>query len=173
MKIAILGYSGSGKSTLAKHLSNVYHLPLMHLDQVKFVSNWQVREQTEAKQLVREYLVQDSWIIEGNYSDFYQKERLSDATQIILLEFSRWTCLKRIIKRYLTYKNTTRPDMAANCPEKIDGEFLWWILYKGRTKKKRLANKRIVENYPKKTVVLRNQKELTNFYQSIQKNKGS
>lgn len=76
MKIAILGYSGSGKSTLARTLSNHYKVPVLYLDTVQFLPNWIERDKDEGMQLVLEFMKNDSWVIDGNYSKFYQRERL-------------------------------------------------------------------------------------------------
>lgn len=79
MKIAILGYSGSGKSTLAKHLADAYGIPLLHLDRVQFESNWQVRDSQQARAIVRDFMRQGDWVIDGNYKRFYRQERLEQA----------------------------------------------------------------------------------------------
>ena len=60
-------------------------------------------------------------------------------------------------------KNTTRPDMAEGCNEKMDLEFAMWILRDGRTKRTRERYKNIQEKYGAKTVVIKNQKELDTF----------
>ena len=49
--------------------------------------------------------------------------------------------------------------------EKIDGEFLWWVLYKGRNKAKRQHYQAIQKQYPEKVIVIKNQQQLTRFYQ--------
>ena len=56
MKIAILGYSGSGKSTLARALGELYGVPVLHLDTVQFLPDWQVREQDEQLAIVQDFM---------------------------------------------------------------------------------------------------------------------
>ena len=65
MKVAILGYSGSGKSTLAKYISEKQQIPCLHLDTVQFMENWQIRSDEDAKSVVKEYLKQKNWVIDG------------------------------------------------------------------------------------------------------------
>ena len=161
MKIAILGYSGSGKSTLTKQLSKHYNIPALFLDTVQFVPNWQERDRDEARQIVKNFMQNDSWVIDGNYTGFYQRERLEQADKIIYLNFPRRICLYRAYRRYLENKNTTREDMAEGCVEKMDFEFMWWILHKGRSKEKRDKYKEIVEEFKDKVVVLKNPKEVS------------
>jgi len=165
MKIAVMGYSGSGKSTLASFFAKKEELPLLHLDQVNFVDNWQEREGAASKEIVEQFLTQKNWVIDGNYRRFSHDQRLADADKIYLLLFSRWRCLMRVLKRTMIYFRKNRPDMAANCPERLDGDFLLWILYYGRSKEKQASFQKISEQYADKVVIIRNQKELDKVYQ--------
>lgn len=104
MKITLLGYSGSGKSTLAAYLSKAKQIPVLHLDTVQFIENWQEREYQEALVIVKNFMLQNSWVIDGNYTKFYQEERLAEADQIILLLFSPLVSLRRVINRRIKYQ---------------------------------------------------------------------
>lgn len=163
MKICVIGYSGSGKSTLSKQLSVHYNIPLLYLDTVEFESNWKERDKDEAKAIVRKFMENESWVIDGNYRGYYQTERLSVCDRIILMDFNRFTCLKRVINRYRTNRNKTRESITDGCIEKLDSEFIWWILYKGRTKAVRKHYSDIVSEYKDKCTVIRNQKELDRY----------
>ena len=59
-------------------------------------------------------------------------ERLDTADTVVFLDFNRFICLFRVIKRYLNYRGRSRPDMGEGCPEKLDAEFLRWVLLDGR-----------------------------------------
>lgn len=170
MKIAILGFSGSGKSTLASFLSKRYQLPLLHLDRVQFERDWKERDSDEGRAIVQEFLdTHDSWVIDGNYSKFYKERRLEEADEIVLLLFNRFSSLQRALKRYIKNRGNTRADIADGCIEKIDLEFILWILKNGRTKDKREGYENILKKYPEKTVVLKNQKELNSYYKKNQR----
>lgn len=167
MKIAILGYSGSGKSTFGKYLSNQFHIPLLYLDTVQFEANWKERDRDEACSIVQDFMNQDQWIIEGNYLSFLQAKRLEQADYVICLLFSRWNCLLRAWKRYIRFRNQERESMASGCIEKMDLEFMWWILYKGRTRKKQQHFQDIINQYPEKTIILKNQRQLDTCMQNL------
>ena len=167
MKIAILGYSGSGKSTLARKLGDFYGIPVLHLDQVQFLPGWEVRDPADSRGIVRAFLEQESWIIDGNYSGFLQEERLEQADQILLLTFSRAACLLRVWRRYRIYRGRTREDMAAGCPEKLDAEFLRWVLWEGRTSARRRHYRDVVQRYPDKSLRLKNQRQLDRFLATL------
>ena len=164
MKIAIIGHSGSGKSTLAGTLGKELDIPIMHMDTVFWLSGWQMREKEEQIQIVSEFLNKnENWIIDGNYTAILQEERLESADQIIYLNFNRFTSLWRAVKRYYKYRGKSRESMTVGCDEKLDWEFIWWILYRGRNKKKRAEFKVIRDKYPEKFTEIKSQKELENF----------
>lgn len=167
MKIAIIGHSGAGKSTLARQLAENYSIEVLHLDTVNFLPNWQERPEEESLEIVAEFMQKESWIIEGNYRAFYQKERMEQADEIVFLNFNRFTCLHRAIKRARKYKHGTRPDMAEGCAEKMDGEFAWWVFCKGRNRKRRKHYNSIVKQYNEKTTVLKNTKQVKNYLEKI------
>ena len=166
MKIAILGYSGAGKSTLAQTLSARFGLPVLHLDRVHWAENWTERDDAEKQRLALDFMDKNSdggWVIDGNYSNLLRARRLEEADQIILLLFNRFSSLCRVTKRYFRYRGHSRPDMGEGCTEKLDAAFVYWVLWRGRSRKKRQSYAMILAQYPEKTVVLRNQRQLDRF----------
>lgn len=164
MKIMIIGYSGSGKSTLAEKLSKETDTPVLHLDSVNWLPGWQIREQKSQVGIVNSFMdTHGSWIIEGNYTKILNERRLQEADLILELLFGRINCYLRVLRRLRTYKGTSRPDMTEGCNEKIDWEFTRWIFYDGRNRKKRQLYQSYQNNYPDKTIVIRNQRQLDKF----------
>ena len=149
MKIVIIGHSGSGKSTLANILGQYYACPVLHLDNIHFASNWQEKTDKEMVSAMSSFMLQDHWV----------------ADCIIYLNFNRFNCFFWAFRRYLKQKGQTRPDMAAGCQEKFDLEFIKWILIDGRLKEKVKKYQTIIDNYPHKTILLKNQRQL-NVYQA-------
>jgi adenylate kinase family enzyme len=84
----------------------------------------------------------ERWIMDGSY-DRTLHIRLPRADVVILLDFPRLLCTRRVIKRMLTNLGTVRPDMADGCPEKFAPSFLRfvWNYHRDRmpTVKRRLA----------------------------------
>lgn len=166
MKICIIGYSGAGKSTLAKKLSKFYNINHLHLDSVHFLPNWNERNDKEMDDIVNDFISKnDSWIIDGNYRRI-AKGRFNNADIIIFLAYNRLTCLKGVISRYNKYKNKTREDMASGCNEKLDKEFLSWVLFTGRTKERYNLYKSLVNN-AKEGYIFKNRKQLYKYLKSI------
>lgn len=169
MKIAIMGYSGSGKSTLCRNLSEKYNIPALHLDAVNFLPNWEKREEHEKQCLVTSFLNNNSegWVIDGNYTKLSYERRVEEADIVIQMLFGRLNCLWRCTKRYHTYKGQSRPDMAEGCNEKLDWEFVKWILWEGRTRQAAERYKKLRKTYPEKVVVIKNQKQLDRFMKEM------
>lgn len=163
MKIAILGFSGSGKSTLAKQLSEYYGIPLLYLDCVNFKENWAVRDREECRKTVNAFMQKDSWVIDGNYSEMYQAERLSQADRIIILQYNRFVCMRGAFKRNHDYKGRVRESMADGCTERMDFWFFTWVIFKQYSRKRKNKFKSIKEKYPDKTVILKSRNQLNSY----------
>ena len=161
--------SGSGKSTLAKRLGERYGLPVLHMDTVHFLPGWVERPFAEEEAIVRQFLDENAggWVIDGNYSKTCYARRLKEADKIIVLWFSPLVCLWRAIRRWQQNKGRVRESSAPGCEEKIDAEFVRWILHDGRTKQKWAKMERIGEKYPEKYVLIRNQRELDGFLKEL------
>lgn len=166
MKIVVMGYSGSGKSTLARQLGQHYGAAVLHLDSVHHLPGWQERDLEEERAIVGAFLDEhEGWVIDGNYSKTHYERRLAEADCIVLLLFGRLACLRRVAARYRRYRGSARPDMAAGCEEKLDGEFVRWVLWGGRSKTARQRYRKVQAQYPDKTVVLKDQREMDEFVQ--------
>ena len=134
MKIAIIGYSGSGKSTLARHLGRQYGLDVLYLDKVYWLPGWRERPKAETQGMVEAFLdTHSAWVIDGNYTSFSFERRIAEADRILFLNFNRFRCLSRAVARHRAYRGRSRPSITEGCPEKMDWEFFWWILCRGRT----------------------------------------
>ena len=166
MKIQIIGYSGAGKSTLAKYLSKFYNLPILHMDSLNFLSNGVERDRSELNQMVDKFLLEnESWVIEGNYFRI-SPIRYEQADLVIYLKYNRLTCLKGVIKRYKKFKHSSRPDMAEGCKERLNFSFLMWVIFLGRTRKRRRHMEEVVKN-AKSSLVFKNRKQLNKYLKEI------
>ena len=124
--ILITGDLASGKSTLARKLGNILNLPVVHLDQLFWQENWVEKDKEIFDNELISHLLQEKWIIDGCFIRTLPL-RLKYCDQVILLNYPTLTCMHRVIKRVITNKGKTRPDMANNCPEKFDLSFMKYI----------------------------------------------
>lgn len=167
-KIMIIGPSGAGKSTLARQLGEVLNLPVIHLDTFFWQPGW-VRPLHDEWRTQQEQLLQgDSWIVDGEFTNTLEI-RLAAADTIIMLDFPRILCLYRVFKRRFLFAGKTRPDMAQGCPEHIDQEFIWWIVWQYPTIGRRRTMQKIQEmNSAHKLIILRTPREVKRFVRGLQ-----
>lgn len=166
-KTVIIGYSGSGKSTLAQELGRRYQCEVLYMDRVHWLPGWKERDDEEKKKIVSEFMDRhDCWVIDGNYKSLDCERRMSEAIQIIFLNFPVLICLYRAVKRWTKYRGKSRESMTEGCNEKIDIEFLWWILHEGRDKSHRAWYQKICEDYGDKVIVLKRPKEVRRLLRS-------
>ncbi len=128
-RIVIVGRSGSGKSTLARALGECLGLPVTHLDALYWQPGWQPTPDRPAFDArVLEIVAGERWIIDGGYTSTLP-QRLRRADTVVVMMAPLWLCLRRVLWRLVAYRGgRTRPDMAPGCPEKVDLEFLGYIL---------------------------------------------
>ena len=128
-----------------------------------------MREESEKQSLVTSFLDNnpESWVIDGNYTKLSYDRRIKEADIVIQMLFGRLNCLWRCAKRYYAYKGTNRPDVAEGCNEKMDWEFVKWILWEGRTKQAKERYKKIQKMYPEKIIVIKNQKQLNKYMKEM------
>jgi adenylate kinase family enzyme len=172
MRISIIGYSASGKSTLAKTLGEILNIPVLHLDKVNFLPNWIERDKSESKKIVEDFINNNpEFIIDGVYSKFAFELRMKLSDKIIFLDFDRITCLFQAFQRYNKYKGKVRDSMTEGCYEKLDWDFIKWILFDGRNEERINRYNKIIEEYKDKIIILKNRKEVDDFVEKIKINK--
>jgi adenylate kinase family enzyme len=125
-KVMVIGCSGAGKSVFSRRLGAITGLPVIHLDQHHWRPGWVDPPKDVWRDQLAELLDRAAWIMDGNFGSTMEM-RLAHCDTAIFLDFPRHVCTWRVLKRALTYRGTTRPDLAPGCPEKIDLPFLKWV----------------------------------------------
>ncbi len=167
-KIAVIGSGGSGKSTFSRKLGNILNLPVYHLDTVYWNPGWIEKAKDKLESVVRELADNDQWIIDGNYRSTMDI-RLNSADTIIFLNMSTLLCTYRIIKRRFIFKGKKRPDMTEGCEEKLDLEFVKWVLKFNKNERPKILEK--LKNYEdKKIIVLNNLREVDELLKNLKEN---
>lgn len=161
-RIMLIGSGGAGKSTLARRLGENLHIEVIHLDTLMWRPGWQFVEKVEQIQIQRKLVQKDEWIIDGNYSSTFDI-RLDRADTIIFLNYSRYLCLYRALKRMVHYRNKTRPDMVEGNDERLDVNFLKWIWNYPNKIKPKVMDKLSQLPKEKEVIILNNPKEAENF----------
>lgn len=152
-RIMLIGCGGSGKSTLAVRLGESLSLPVHHLDRLYWQRGWEGLPRDEWRALQEELCVQPVWILDGNYTSTMDV-RFESADTIIFLDLPTLSCLHGAIRRFLRFHGRSRPDMAEGCPEKLDWEFLKWILRYRRDRRPRILARLRELGESKRVVIL-------------------
>lgn len=126
-RILVIGCGGAGKTEFAWRLGERLRLPVHHLDRLWWRPGWVATSPDHFDAELAEILRTDAWIMDGNYRRTLP-ERLRYADTVIWLDYPRRVCLRRVWKRFRRYRGTARPDMTPGCPERLDWDFLRYIL---------------------------------------------
>lgn len=156
-RVMIIGSGGAGKSTFARRLGEELNLPVYHLDAYYWKPGWIPASNEEWDAFQQSLVQKEAWIIDGNYGRTFDI-RMKRADVIILLDFSRWVTLYRVIKRRIMYHGKTRPDLHKDCPERLDLEFIKWVWSFRRIKIPGIMEK-LREHKDKKIIILKSPNE--------------
>lgn len=168
-KIMIFGFSGGGKSTAANKLGQKLGIKPLHLDSVHWLPNWIENTRENEIKHVAEHMKGERWIIEGNYRGVLWKERIEACDTLVFIDVNRLVCLKNVIGRYFKYRGSTRPDMGYGCNEKLDLEFIKWVIYDGRRKRrKNIETAELARKMGKRVYVLKNRKQINEWLNSVE-----
>jgi adenylate kinase family enzyme len=167
-KLLLIGPGGSGKSTLARQIGERLRLPVIHLDALYWRPGWTETPRDEWREILKPLLAQDAWVMDGNYGGTLEM-RLVTADTVIFFDFPPLLCLWRVIRRRIRYRDRNRPDMAPGCAEKIDFEFVWWILtYRHRKRRSLLPALRTWAGAPgRRLLVLTSPRAVRAFAESL------
>lgn len=157
-RIVIVGCSGAGKSTLARQLGLRLGLPVIHLDAQFWQPGWVMSSDDEEQAILARLLAGEAWIIDGNYGAT-MPQRFAAADTILFLDFPRWLCLWRIMRRWWQYRGKTRPDMQEGCPERLDIGFLKWVWNYRKTQRQRVLQLIEAHRFGRTVVVLQHPRE--------------
>ena len=165
-KVIVAGVSaGAGKSTFAINLGNRLNIHVHHLDSYYWKPGWIERDPEEFTDAQHQLVGGDTWIIEGNYASSMEI-RMAEADTFIYLELPLRVCIYRVLKRWIRNYGKTRPDMGAGCPEKMDKEFLKFIVTTYAARKQAMHQRAIdfqASGTNRKSIVLQSQKQIDGF----------
>jgi adenylate kinase family enzyme len=169
-RVLIIGSPGAGKSTFARQLGRRINAPVIHLDKLYWQPGWiEPDPQTWSDTLARAVQA-ESWIMDGHYGSTLDL-RLQAADTVILLDFPRSLCLRRVFLRVLRTWGRNREDMGPGCREKVDFEFIRFIWNFNRENLP--AAKEKLQHFTGGKYILKSPRELQHFLAEILKRPGN
>lgn len=167
-RIMVIGISaGVGKSTFARKLGESLQIEVYHLDAYYWKPGWVEASDEDFKNSQKEMVKQEQWIIDGNYGSSFDV-RVEQADTLIYLQLSLFTCLYRVVKRWIMNYGRTRSDLGEECPEKLDWKFIKFIIttYNSR---KMVMHKRFdtLQASNKNIIILKSKREIHSFIENL------
>ncbi len=165
-RICIIGGSGTGKTTLANKLSEIYELPVTHIDGIHHLSNWEIRDTEERDKIILSIIENEKWIMDGTYKSTL-RPRMEKADLIIWLDYSTFAQMRGILKRFFTNKGKEK-DEIPGCKEKMDSDFFFYTL-NFRRKKRHYITDNIADIDKSKVLRFTSRRKLNKWLFRIQK----
>jgi adenylate kinase family enzyme len=164
-RVVILGCAGSGKTTLARTMGERLTLPVIHLDTL-----WEPCDPEAFREKLPAAVAGDAWVTEGHpdqVRDFAETLALCvpRADLVLFVHQPRWLSLWRVIRRWLTYRGRTRPDLPEGWPEQLDWPSLKWIWTFER--RVRPAAERALAAYATPVVHLKGDRDIAAFLDGL------
>ena len=126
-RVLVIGCAGSGKSTLARQLALRFNLPHVSMDrEIFWLPGWQLRPRKDQMARLGDILNRERWVLDGT-SPGTLPLRLPCAHLVLWLRPPRWMSLYGVVSRYLHFRGRSRPDMADDCPERLDLDFVAYV----------------------------------------------
>jgi adenylate kinase family enzyme len=137
----VTGIAGAGKSTFSQALSAKTGLPLIHLDLHFWQPGWVEPSEAEWRQIQRNLMTSDEWILDGNYHGTLEL-RLARAETAVLLDTAWWVCVWRALVRGVR-KRPVGFQLPNGCDESAlrrlrDEWWLAWRIWRGHRSERKL-----------------------------------
>jgi adenylate kinase family enzyme len=166
-RVLVIGCGGAGKTTFSKRLGAALGLEVIHMDAYFWRPGWEEPSTEEWERIVRGLIEQPSWVMDGNYGGTLDL-RLAAADTAIFMDAPRTLCLWRVVKRRIKYARKTRPDLAPDCPEMLDLEFLRYIWSYPKERRPKILAKLRDLSKDKRTFVLHGPREARRFLEKVE-----
>lgn len=168
-KIHIIGSVGSGKTTLARYISKLLGASHHELDNVvwkRSSTGDSRRSDQEKKEILKDIIHSDAWIIDGAHTDDWIEYSLLNAELIILLDPSYRIRNIRIIKRFLRQK--LKMETANYTPSfRILLKMFKWNRYFERTAKPFIFDR--FSAYGHKTIIVESKSDVIEYLTFIER----
>ncbi|WP_212942833.1 AAA family ATPase [Paenibacillus antibioticophila] len=167
-RVLVIGCPGSGKSTFSSRLNKESNIPVIHLDTIYWKPGWISCTDQEFDEILRDLLLQETYIMDGNYSRTIEF-RISFADTVYFFDYSRYLCLYRVIKRRIMNHGKTGEYMGKDCQESINYKFIKSVWNFRKNQRAKIMN--VLDEYKgdKDIVIFRKPKEANMYLKNFSK----
>ena len=113
-RVSVVGTSGSGKTTVASKIASIFCIKHIELDAIHWRKGWQEIRLDNFREILSRVTAEESWVIDGNYSDvrdiiWRKADTLIWLDLPFLTLFFRilWRTLRRVVKREKLWNDNT------------------------------------------------------------------
>jgi adenylate kinase family enzyme len=109
-------------------LGRALDLPVVHLDQLYWTSDWQPVAADQFEAAHRAAIVGETWVIDGGYTTSPGfLDRIRRAELVVITEAPLVVCLYRVIRRTVRHRRRPRAGRPDGADERFSLTFLVWI----------------------------------------------
>ncbi|HEX6147283.1 MAG TPA: adenylate kinase [Acidimicrobiia bacterium] len=106
-RVSVVGNSGSGKTTVARAISDRLGIPHLELDAIYHQPGWSARPEAEMRRLLTEFVEQDRWVVDGNYTSLGVADLVwPRADTLVWLDLPRRVVMRQVISRTIRRVST-------------------------------------------------------------------
>ena len=156
-KIIVIGSPGAGKSTFVRKLRDLTGLPLFYLDMLWHKPDRTNVSREEFDEKLHEILMQEQWIIDGNYGSTMET-RLNACDTVFFLDYNVEVCIAGVEER----KGQPRSDMPWVESGATDEEFIDFV--KNYNSECRPGVMSLLEKYSSKNSIIFTSREEADKY---------
>ena len=124
-RVAVVGNGGSGKTWLALRLSDVLHVPAIHLDLYRYDAEGQRCDDDTFLDEVQRKLDEPSWVADGNYLGTLG-DRVSRADVVVFLDLPAVVCFVGVLSRRVRNRGRRVEDAAH--VDRFNAAFVRYVL---------------------------------------------
>ena len=155
-KIIVIGCPGGGKSFFSRALHHKTGLPIHHLDMMYWNADKTIVEKNIFRERLASTLLQDKWIIDGNYGSTMEL-RMAACDTVIFLDYPLEVCLDGIKER----RGKPRSDMPWIETEE-DAEFIEFIKNYNEQQKPKVLE--LLEKYSDRNIIILESREQADVF---------
>lgn len=116
-KIAVIGNACGGKTRLSRRLSELYQIPVTHVDSFQFLPGMKLRDLQETRNWLKSACELDEWIVDGYGPLDVLEDRLRVAEAIVFIDLPLrihyWWACKRVLQNFFR----RRSELPVGCSE--------------------------------------------------------